>query len=82
MSKITIQVEPEVIEEARRLAAADGTSVSSLFSRLIRYVANYRSAPTLGAAAQRATGLVAIPDRIDARDIVADALVEKHQLEE
>jgi len=81
MKKLTLNAEPEVIEQARRLAEAQGTSVSSLFARIVRFLAQRDGhRQPVGRLAQSASGLVKLPRGESERDVLEEALVEKYGL--
>jgi hypothetical protein len=81
MKKLTLNAEPEVIAEARRLAKQQGTSVSSMFARVIRYLARRNDRPVrLGRVTRKATGLVRLPREKNERQVVEDALLDKYDL--
>jgi Family of unknown function (DUF6364) len=80
MKKLTLNAEPEVIEQARRLAEAQGTSVSSLFARIVRFLAQrHGDRVPVGRLARGASGLVKLPRGKSERDVIEDALVEKYR---
>lgn len=79
MKKLTLNVDPEVIEQAKQLAAESGTSVSALFERFVRLLAGKRpKAQHLGPITLQATGLIELPRDQSERDVLADALAEKY----
>ena len=79
MKKLTLSADPEVIEQAKRLADETGTSVSSLFERLVRLLARKRPGKKpLGRITRKATGLVALPRDKSEKDVLAEALAEKY----
>ena len=81
MKKLTLSADPEVIEEARALAEQAGTSVSSMFERYVRLLARQRRVvKPLGPLTRKATGIIALPKRCSDREILEDALLEKHGL--
>ena len=82
MKKLTLNAEPEVIDEARRLAAAQGTSVSSLFARIVRFLARREGnrAP-IGRLARSASGLARLPRGKSEREVLEEALIDKYGLE-
>lgn len=81
MKKLTLNADPEVIAQARRLAKEHGTSVSSLFSRFVRLLASRpKQRPGVGRLARRATGLVTLPRGKSEREVLEDALLDKHGL--
>jgi hypothetical protein len=82
MKKLTLSAEPETIENARELAEQTGTSVSSMFERFVRLMAEQRrSSRSLGTLARKASGLISLPKGKTDRRLVEDALLEKHGLQ-
>jgi len=81
MKKLTLNADPEVIATAHRLAKAQGTSVSAMFARMIRFLGRRgRSEVKLGRLTRQATGLAKLPKGKSDADVVADSLVEKYGL--
>ena len=79
MKKLTLNAAPEVIDEAKRLAAESGTSVSSIFERFIRLLARKRRRePALGQATRAASGVIRLPKGQDEQVVLSDALAEKY----
>lgn len=79
MKKLTLSADPEVIEQAKRLAAESGTSVSSLFERMIRLLARRRRRrPRIGPITRKATGIIKLPPGKSEQELLEDALAEKH----
>lgn len=79
MNKLTLNADPEVIADAKRIAGETGTSVSSLFERFIRLLARRRpQRAKIGPLTRRATGVVKLPRGKSDRDIVAEALADKY----
>lgn len=79
MKKLTLSVDPEVIEQAKRLAKETGTSVSSLFERFVRLLVRKHAAkPGLGRITRQATGMFTLPPGKTEKDVLADALAEKY----
>jgi hypothetical protein len=83
MKKLTLNADPDVIREARRLAEKQGTSVSSMFARMIRFIARRegRRIP-IGPLTRKATGLIRLPRGKTERDVLEEALLEKYDLHE
>jgi hypothetical protein len=53
-----------LIEQAKKLAAGEGTCVSAIFSRLLRAMTRSRSSvDTTGPLTEKATGLIRLPAR-------------------
>ena len=81
MKKLTLSADPAVIEEARQLAEQTGTSVSSIFARVVRLPAAQRfAARPLGPLTRKASGMISLPKGRSERELVEDALLEKHAL--
>ena len=79
MKKLTLNADPEVIEQAKRLAEESGTSVSSIFERFIRLLGRRRSGrQRFGRLTRQASGLITLPRGKSERDVLADALAEKY----
>jgi len=80
MAKLTLNADAEVIEQAKRLAAERGTSVSALFGRFIKALANGQGQrKPLGKLACRASGVIDLKGRSD-KAVLADALKDKYGL--
>jgi hypothetical protein len=82
MAKLTLNADPEVIEQAKRLAAERGTSVSALFGRFVKALANGQDkgrGKSLGKLTRRASGVIDLKGRSH-KDVLADALKDKYGL--
>ncbi len=78
MAKLTLNVDAEIIEQAKRLAAENHTSVSAMFARFIRLLANGGGSDmSIGKIAKKASGMIDLKGR-DYRDVLADSLVDKY----
>lgn len=81
MTKLTLSAEPDVIAEAHRLAELHGTSVSAMFSRMIRLLSRReRERPGIGPGARKASGLIRLPEGKSDRDVLEEALAKKYEL--
>ncbi len=79
MKKLTLSADPEVIEQAKRLADESGTSVSTLFERFILLLARRRSDKgRVGRITRQASGIITLPRGKSERDVLADALADRH----
>jgi hypothetical protein len=79
MTKLTLSADKELLAEAKRLAAAEGTSLSSMFARLLEAVLKERRRKERpGPLTRRATGLVKLPANKSDRELVAEALAERY----
>ena len=81
MKKLTLSAEPEVIAEAHRLAALHGTSVSAMFSRIIRLLSQCdRERRRPGRGAKKASGLIQMPEGKSERDVLDESLLDKYEI--
>jgi len=78
-TKLTLSVERGLIEEGKKLAAKEGTSLSAMFSRLLRAVlAERRREARPGPLTRKATGLVKLPESKTDREILTEALADRY----
>jgi len=83
MSKLTLSADRDLIEEAKKLAAEEGTSLSALFSRLLRAMTSARASQEIVAPfTRKATGLVRLPGGKSDERLVEDALSRKYGMNE
>ncbi len=80
MKKLTLNAEESIVEEAKRIAREQGTSVSSLFSRWIGTLAHRKQTGAIPAnsIAARARGIAQLPQGQSEKDVLADALTDKY----
>jgi hypothetical protein len=79
MTKLTLSVEESVVKKAKRVAAANNTSVSAMFSRFVESAAiGQRSRSKIGPLTQKLSGVVQLPQGKDYKEILAESLAEKH----
>lgn len=79
MKKLTLNADPEVIEQAKRLAEESGTSVSSIFERFIRLLGRHRTGQErLGRITRQASGIITLPRGKNERDVLSEAIAEKY----
>ncbi len=83
MKKLTLSADPQVIEQARKLAAENGTSISAMFERFVRMMTGRkRSKASLPPIARKASGLVSLPRGATDREVLTDALKAKYGLDQ
>lgn len=81
MRKLTLSMEESVIEDARRLAKEQGTSISGMFSRLVRAMARRdqsREVEDLPPRTRAALGIIKAPEGKTDRELIEEALIEKY----
>jgi len=81
MRKLTLSADDETVKQAKRIAARHKTSVSAMFARFVRRMARGKDAADdvpADSIAARATGFVALPKGKTPRDVLTEALIEKH----
>ena len=82
MKKLTLNADEAVIDQAKRIASEQGTSVSSLFSRWIGALAHGKREKTkipANSIAAKARGVARLPKGQSEKDVLADALTEKYE---
>lgn len=80
MAKLTLNADQDVIEKAKRLAAERNTSVSAMFSRFIRALANGAGKQkAIGKLTRQASGVIDLKGR-NYKDVLADSLTDKYEL--
>ena len=80
MSKLTLSIDSEIIATAKDLATQQQTSVSEMFSNLIKAMSERdQRSPRLSPIAKQASGMLNIKPDFNYKDILADALVEKYK---
>ena len=78
-SKLTLSADKEVIAKAKKLAAARGTSVSAMFSDLVRAMdAPKRPAERPAPISRKLFGIVKFPKGKSDRELLTEALMEKY----
>ncbi len=81
MPKLTLSADGEVIKQAKRIAAKNHTSVSAMFSRFVRTMAQKDRPPVqTGRIARKASGIIKMPKGKSERDILAESLMDKYGL--
>ena len=79
MTKLTLSVDEAVVAKAKRIAAANGTSVSAMFSQFVESVATERKGRRkVGPLTRKASGLAKLPAGKSDKELLADALAEKY----
>jgi hypothetical protein len=79
MTKLTLSVEQDIVEQAKRLAEQSNTSVSAMFSRFVQGMAHQsRRKAKIGPLTKKATGIVSL-GKDDYKDMLTDALMDKYR---
>lgn len=82
MRKLTLSMEEKDIRAAHNLARRHGTSVSNMFSRLVRAMARrHREESDLPPITRKLSGIISLPKRKSDRDLIEEALSDKHGLD-
>ena len=81
LTKLTLSMEPGLVEAAKRLAAERGSSLSAMLSRLLRAMDIARQADESAFAplTSSVSGLVRLPEGPSDADLLADALAARHE---
>ncbi len=80
ITKLTLSMDKDVIENARRLARERNTSISSMFGRFIDSLLASTKLPSagIGPVTQKASGLIQMTTAGRDEDILAEALTENY----
>lgn len=81
MNKMTLSVDKETAETAKRLAESNQTSVSAMFTQFVRSMdarRPQRRRIRIGPLTRSLTGILKLPPGKDYRDIIAEDLMAKH----
>jgi hypothetical protein len=81
MTKLTLSIEPSLVEKAKQMAESNNTSVSAMFSQFVESVAARRGRrPRIGPLTRKLSGLIELPARKGYKELLADALADKYGL--
>jgi hypothetical protein len=79
MSKLTLSADKELIRQAKKLAAENGTSVSAMFSNMLRAMGRTSGVQEPPAPLTRkATGLIRLPPGAEDERLLEAALAAKY----
>lgn len=79
MPKLTLSVEQSVVSKAKKIAVANNTSVSAMFSRFVQAIGDgRRNAVRIGPLTQKASGVISPQAGRKYKDMLADALMDKY----
>jgi len=80
-TKLTLSVEKSLIEVAKQIASSRRTSVSAMFARFLRSVAQVEGDASVSPAplTRQATGLIKLPRSRSDQDLVAEALSVRYR---
>jgi len=81
MGKLTLSIDDNIIEQAKKLATESGSSVSAIFSRYIQSIttAEKRSIKP-GPLTKKLTGVITLGKKQGYRDAVAESMAEEYGL--
>ena len=79
MSKLTLSIEPSVVEKAKQMAEANNTSVSAMFTRFVEAASADRGRRRkIGPLTRKLSGIIELPPDKDYKELLADALADKY----
>jgi hypothetical protein len=79
MTKLTLSIEPSVVEKAKQMAEANNTSVSAMFSQFVESAATPRKQRSkIGPLTRKLSGAIELPSGKDYKELLADALADKY----
>jgi hypothetical protein len=78
-SKLTLSADKDLIRQAKKLAAENGTSVSAMFSGVLRAMGrNSKLQEPPAPLTRKATGLIRLPSAAEDERLLEDALAAKY----
>ncbi|HEY3321829.1 MAG TPA: DUF6364 family protein [Planctomycetota bacterium] len=81
MSRLTLSVDKDVVKLAKRLAAEDKTSVSSMFERFVRFRAQKRKNNIpIAPITRQLTGIISAPKDKTDRQLIEEALLARYDI--
>jgi len=82
MTKLTLSVDETIVERAKEIARANGTSVSSMFSQFVQSMGAAKPrADRIGPLTRKLIGIAKLPPGKDYKEVLADALAEKYGID-
>ena len=82
MTKLTLSIDETIVERAKEIAKANGTSVSAMFSQFVKSMDSHLPKDfKIGPLTRKATGIVKLPPDKDYKEVLSDALAEKYGIE-
>jgi hypothetical protein len=79
MTKLTLSIEPAVVEKAKQMAEANKTSVSAMFSQFVESAAAPRTRRRkVGPLTRKVSGAIELPRGKDYKNLLEDALADKY----
>jgi hypothetical protein len=80
MTKLTLSIEPSVVEKAKQMAEANNTSVSAIFTQFVESAsAAGRRRPKIGPLTRKLSGLIELPAGKGYKELVGEALADKYK---
>ncbi len=81
MTKLTLSIEPSVVEKAKQMAEANNTSVSAMFTQFVESAsAHRRRRPKIGPLTRKLSGIIELPAGKDYKKLVEEALAHKYKI--
>ena len=79
MTKLTLSIDEAVVEKAKRIAEANRTSVSAMFSQFVQSAgAQHKRQTKIGPLTRKLSGIVKLPAGKDYKEALTEALMAKH----
>ena len=79
MTKLTLSADSDLVARAKKFAAQNHTSLSSMFTRLLSAMTRQRGgSEPLGPITRKATGMIRLPRAKNHERILEEALADKY----
>jgi len=83
MTKLTLSIDEAVVDKAKRIAQANKTSVSALFSQFVESMAGQRARRArIGPLTRKLSGILELPPEKDYKELLTEALMDKYGIAE
>lgn len=78
---MTLSIEPAIIEKAKRMAEANNTTVSAMFTQFIEFATAERERRSkIGPLTQKLSGIIDLPPGKNHKKLVEEALARKYRV--
>ncbi|HEX2973359.1 MAG TPA: DUF6364 family protein, partial [Tepidisphaeraceae bacterium] len=76
-TKLTLSADKQIVERAKRIAAARGTSLSAMVNRFLDAISRPAEGSDLGPITRRASGLIKLPTGASLSDLLTAAAIDR-----
>ena len=77
--KLTISIDNLTIERAKEYARSKGQSLSEIIENYLKLISSKADAPDTNLEISKFRGSVKLPDNVDYKELLSEALIEKYR---